>query len=153
MNQLFEIFCNLMHLSWCALVSPWWLEVDLNFNHIVIFKCRFQAPNDVTRALILALGVCYHAGLHNRLEYRECVARKFRDPCSFQGGHVTMLNEITWYVLSTHILNIQQYWMRCIHIHVVISRTWNHNDSKAIMFIFTCMRAAVRGLLVKIKIY
>jgi hypothetical protein len=29
--------------------------------------------DDVTRSLVLALGVCYHACLKNREEYREAV--------------------------------------------------------------------------------
>ena len=55
-----------------------------------------QPLNDVTRALILALGVCYHACLEKRNEYRECVAPLFTAPFE----HVTpdqIFDEINTY--------------------------------------------------------
>ncbi|KAK3096790.1 hypothetical protein FSP39_003301 [Pinctada imbricata] len=49
----------------------------------------------VTRSLILALGVCYHACLKNRQEYRMEVSQHFSPPCSLPGGEQQMLDEIT----------------------------------------------------------
>jgi hypothetical protein len=54
--------------------------------------------NDVTRSLVLALGVCYHACLKNRDEYREAVAGYFRPPLQLTGGADQIDEEISKYV-------------------------------------------------------
>ncbi|WAR07210.1 RN213-like protein, partial [Mya arenaria] len=53
-----------------------------------------QELDNITRSLILALGVCYHACLKTRQEYRQAVAGHFRQPCSLQGGEAQILEEI-----------------------------------------------------------
>ncbi|WAR07208.1 R213A-like protein [Mya arenaria] len=53
-----------------------------------------QGLNNITRALILALGVCYHACLKTRQQYRQAVAGHFRQPCNLQGGEAQILDEI-----------------------------------------------------------
>ena len=50
--------------------------------------------DDVTRALVLSLGVCYHARLQEREPYRRAVARSFANPCQLPGGHERILQEI-----------------------------------------------------------
>jgi len=54
--------------------------------------------DDVTRSLVLALGVCYHACLKNREEYREAVAGYFRPPLQLTGGADQIDEEISKYV-------------------------------------------------------
>ncbi|XP_071122875.1 E3 ubiquitin-protein ligase RNF213-like [Mytilus edulis] len=41
---------------------------------------------DVTRSLVLALGVCYHSCLKKRQQFREAVAKHFVAPLSLPGG-------------------------------------------------------------------
>ncbi|WAR07285.1 R213A-like protein [Mya arenaria] len=53
-----------------------------------------QGLNNITRALILAIGVCYHACLKTRQQYRQAVAGHFRQPCNLQGGEAQILDEI-----------------------------------------------------------
>ena len=46
-------------------------------------RFRFKQPDDITRSLILALGVCYHAGLQDaREKYRQQISSKFQNPLS-----------------------------------------------------------------------
>ncbi|XP_052239407.1 E3 ubiquitin-protein ligase rnf213-alpha-like [Dreissena polymorpha] len=50
--------------------------------------------DDLTRCLVLSIGVCYHACLRSRANYRETVARAFRAPCPLPGGADQILEEI-----------------------------------------------------------
>jgi len=60
------------------------------------YFCLFmQALDDVTRALVLSLGVCYQARLQDREPYRRAVARSFSQPCQLPGGHQRISQEIT----------------------------------------------------------
>ncbi|XP_078381354.1 E3 ubiquitin-protein ligase rnf213-alpha-like isoform X3 [Oculina patagonica] len=54
-----------------------------------------QPLDDVTRALVLSLGVCYQARLQDREPYRRAVAQSFSNPCQLPGGHRRILQEIT----------------------------------------------------------
>ncbi|KAJ7339377.1 hypothetical protein OS493_005771 [Desmophyllum pertusum] len=50
----------------------------------------------ITRALVLAIGVCYHAKLQERREeYRTVVAKSFKAPCLLPGGQKQILREIS----------------------------------------------------------
>ena len=50
----------------------------------------------MTRALVLAIGVCYHAKLQEkRQDYRKVVAQSFKDPCVLPDGEKQILREIT----------------------------------------------------------
>ncbi|XP_021363666.1 E3 ubiquitin-protein ligase rnf213-alpha-like isoform X2 [Mizuhopecten yessoensis] len=55
-----------------------------------------QDISDIARSLLLALGVCYHACLKKREEYRKAVAPLFTPPCQIPGAHPAqqMLEEI-----------------------------------------------------------
>ncbi|XP_052808614.1 E3 ubiquitin-protein ligase rnf213-alpha-like isoform X2 [Mya arenaria] len=53
-----------------------------------------EGLTDITRALILALGVCYHACLSTKHEYRQVIAGHFHQPCSLQGGEAQILEVI-----------------------------------------------------------
>ena len=61
---------------------------------VVVF---LQEPIDpMTRALVLAIGVCYHAKLQEkRQDYRKVVAQSFKAPCVLPGGEEQILREIT----------------------------------------------------------
>lgn len=51
---------------------------------------------DLTRALVLAINVCYHARLNDRKEYEEGVAKEFTNPLTLVGGVHQFRNEIEW---------------------------------------------------------
>ncbi|XP_060586365.1 E3 ubiquitin-protein ligase rnf213-alpha-like [Ruditapes philippinarum] len=55
---------------------------------------RGDRVNDITRSLMLALGVCYHACLKTRPQYRAHIAPKFRAPCHLPGGADQIQEEI-----------------------------------------------------------
>ncbi|XP_052062680.1 E3 ubiquitin-protein ligase rnf213-alpha-like isoform X2 [Mytilus californianus] len=61
------------------------MEVETSHQHI----------DDVTRSLVLALGVCYHACLKNRKEYRDTVAKYFTHPLVLPGGADQIEEEIS----------------------------------------------------------
>ena len=50
----------------------------------------------MTRALVLAIGVCYHAKLQDRRQdFRKLVAQSFEAPCALSGGERQILREIS----------------------------------------------------------
>ncbi|XP_071112725.1 E3 ubiquitin-protein ligase rnf213-alpha-like isoform X2 [Haliotis cracherodii] len=53
-----------------------------------------NVPIDVTKALILALSVCYRASLRSREEYDQHIFRYFQDPCCIPGGIDQMVKVI-----------------------------------------------------------
>ena len=55
-----------------------------------------ESVTPITRALVLAIGVCYHAKLQERREeYRTVVAQNFKAPCLLPGGQKQILREIS----------------------------------------------------------
>ncbi|XP_078611724.1 E3 ubiquitin-protein ligase RNF213-like isoform X2 [Branchiostoma floridae x Branchiostoma japonicum] len=50
--------------------------------------------SDFTRALVLAIGVCYHSRLETRKQYRRYVAQHFTEPCQLPQGPQTVEQEI-----------------------------------------------------------
>ncbi|XP_053389495.1 E3 ubiquitin-protein ligase rnf213-alpha-like [Mercenaria mercenaria] len=48
----------------------------------------------ITRCLVLAVGVCYHASLTDRDKYRKHIANYFREPCLLPFGPEQILHEI-----------------------------------------------------------
>lgn len=61
---------------------------------------RYQDAK-MTKALLLALGVCYHSSLKSREEYREYITEYFAPPFELSRGAEEMKREITRY---THCL-------------------------------------------------
>lgn len=55
-----------------------------------------QSPNNLTRALLLSLSVCYHARLQHRLDYEEGVAAQFKHPLNLPSKAEQLRNEIRW---------------------------------------------------------
>ncbi|RMX46188.1 hypothetical protein pdam_00007847 [Pocillopora damicornis] len=57
---------------------------------------EMDSISPLTRALVLAIGVCYHAKLQERREeYRTVVARSFKAPCLLPGGEKQIHREIS----------------------------------------------------------
>ena len=54
------------------------------------------ADADLTRSLILAVSVCYHARLSERTDYEEGVSEQFTAPLALPGGEKQFRNEIKW---------------------------------------------------------
>lgn len=52
--------------------------------------------SDITRALILAVSVCYHARLQVRKEYEDGIVQQFTNPLVVTGRD-QFCNEIRWY--------------------------------------------------------
>ena len=55
-----------------------------------------HAVDEITRALILALSVCYHARLQERGDYEDDVVHQFTSPLNVPGGVEQFRNEIKW---------------------------------------------------------
>lgn len=52
--------------------------------------------SDLTRSLILAVSVCYHARLCDREEFEEKIVKRFAPPLALYGGAKQFRNEIKW---------------------------------------------------------
>ena len=50
----------------------------------------------LTRSLVLAVSVCYHARLGDREEYEEGMANEFTAPLALPDGREQFRNEIRW---------------------------------------------------------
>jgi len=53
-----------------------------------------RSPDPITRSLLLAISVCYHARLQEREDYEEGVAAQFVAPLGLPGGAAQFRNEI-----------------------------------------------------------
>ena len=60
----------------------------------------YVSPGSITRALVLALSVCYHARLQDREDYEEGVVKHFIGPINLPGGSEQFKDEIRWYKLK-----------------------------------------------------
>ncbi|KAL3881517.1 hypothetical protein ACJMK2_027949 [Sinanodonta woodiana] len=70
-------------------------EVEEEEEEEIDDETRDGVLDDVTRSLVLALGVCYHACLKNREDYRKHVAPYFRAPCYLPNGHAQIEENIS----------------------------------------------------------
>ncbi|XP_052808691.1 E3 ubiquitin-protein ligase rnf213-alpha-like isoform X2 [Mya arenaria] len=87
-------FVSLRDVERVLTVMAWFYDQGEDGDWLFEEMDRKMGLDNITRALILALGVCYHACLKTRQEYREAVAGHFRQPCSLQGGEAKILEEI-----------------------------------------------------------
>ena len=55
-------------------------------------------PDPITRSLLLAISVCYHARLQDREDYEEGVSAQFVAPLGLPGGATQFRKEIQWYL-------------------------------------------------------
>ena len=84
-----------------------------------LLVCVCQMLDDVTRSLVLALGVCYHAclqdtpreigqkDLNTRAKYRKAITPYFLDPCDLPGGQQRIRDEISRSVHSLMKIKFQ----------------------------------------------
>lgn len=66
----------------------------------------FQNTNDLTVSLVLALGVCYHASLKKREEFRKEITPMFLNPFFLPEGSKQMLKIIERYTCFYIIIKI-----------------------------------------------
>lgn len=82
------------------------------------YQCDFytylQMLDELTRALVLALGVCYHACLEKRQEYRNFIANYFTQPCVLSNGGETILQNISWSV------TLQKMHLHCLCVFACV---------------------------------
>ncbi|XP_053396356.1 E3 ubiquitin-protein ligase rnf213-alpha-like [Mercenaria mercenaria] len=72
-----------------------------------------EEVDDLTRSLILSLGVCYHACLKNRKQYRHYIARSFKLPCALTNGGEQ---------IKAEIVSCQDVFLDQVHLEKHIAR-------------------------------
>ncbi|XP_053396342.1 E3 ubiquitin-protein ligase rnf213-alpha-like isoform X2 [Mercenaria mercenaria] len=87
-NTLFNLMNNKLH----GRIDYSSSEEEEDEDEITVRQT--DSLEDVTRSLVLAVGVCYHACLKTRPEYRAHVAQYFRAPCELPGGEEQIKDEI-----------------------------------------------------------
>ena len=97
------------HPSICLFLSLSLLSQARAFPH---------PPDHITRSLILAISVCYHARLQERKDYEEGVAAQFLAPLGLPGGVAQFRNEIQWYHVPHDSLSHME--ICCIEIYFTI---------------------------------
>ena len=94
---VFKYFCENEHLFTEKVLQK--AENDVSYYYVNILVSPFlqgMFVNEITRALILALSVCYHARLQEREEYVDGVVQQFKSPLGIPGGAKQFCNEIKW---------------------------------------------------------
>ena len=57
-----------------------------------------------TRAVILAVSVCYHARLQDRRDFEEGISGQFVSPLALPNGVEHFRDEIRWYNISSNCM-------------------------------------------------
>ena len=100
-------FVSLRDVERAMMVMVWFYNLRDNLEQAIVTcheKSQDQLPKEsrlppldtLTRSLVLALGVCYLARLHDRLSLLDAVAKHFRPPCSVGGGAEQLGREIKY---------------------------------------------------------
>ncbi|XP_053388233.1 E3 ubiquitin-protein ligase rnf213-alpha-like, partial [Mercenaria mercenaria] len=97
-------FVSLRDVDRVLLVTSWFYEQSQGER--TLYRCmdaklfgnqneqENERVDDLTRSLILALGVCYHACLKKRKQYRRYIASYFKLPCPLPNGDKQIKAEI-----------------------------------------------------------
>ncbi|XP_022803330.1 E3 ubiquitin-protein ligase rnf213-alpha-like isoform X2 [Stylophora pistillata] len=89
-------FVSLRDVERAMQVMVWFYEHMDTLGESMDKVIADETISPLTRALVLAIGVCYHAQLQKRREgYREVVAKSFKAPCLLPGGQEQILREIS----------------------------------------------------------
>lgn len=75
------------------------------FKMRTIMNFIFQNTSNLTASLVLALGVCYHASLKKREEFRKEITPMFLNPFPLEEGSKQMLKIIERYTCFYIIIN------------------------------------------------
>ncbi|XP_078674105.1 E3 ubiquitin-protein ligase rnf213-alpha-like isoform X2 [Branchiostoma floridae x Branchiostoma belcheri] len=91
-------FVSLRDAERTLTVLCWFYQMSGKLRELMPDTGRSTRSNaqisDFTRALVLAIGVCYHSRLETRKQYRRYVAQHFTDTCLLPQGPQTMEQEI-----------------------------------------------------------
>ena len=87
----------------------------MSHGHILVEVTSTTADTtlDLTRSLILAISVCYHARLSDRTDYEERIAQQFKAPLSLSGGVEQFRNEIRWYDSTVYCKVLLSHYTTC----------------------------------------
>ncbi|CAH1273731.1 RNF213 [Branchiostoma lanceolatum] len=91
-------FVSLRDAERTLTVLCWFYQMSGKLRELMPDTGRSTRSNahisDFTRALVLAIGVCYHSRLETRKQYRKNVAQHFTEPCQLPQGPQTVEQEI-----------------------------------------------------------
>lgn len=106
---------------WTDAISP--LCQELLVIHPLIFVFESQVPfhYKITRSLLLAISICYHARLQDREDYEKGVTAEFMVPLRLPGGAAQFRNEVHWYLPTQHLSLSQNQVCRifCLDMHLL----------------------------------
>ena len=67
-------------------------------NYSIFTILKGQHPVDaITRSVILAVSICYHAKLQDRTDFEDCIVQEFITPLKL-AEKKQFCNEIRWYM-------------------------------------------------------
>ena len=92
------------------------------FADLYMTVCEFQmcVETKMTKALLLALGVCYQASLKSRDEYRQFITNYFLPPLDLSDGATEMEHEITKYVSVSISMVSWSRSLKTVSIHLTM---------------------------------
>eukprot|EP00731_Ephydatia_muelleri_P024235 Em0016g506a len=93
-------FVSLRDVERCMIVFEYFFEQKDLFGEPMNEKAtkekKTPLTDPVSRSLVLALSVCYHARLQDRTDYENGVSKQFIPPLALPGGVVQFKDEIKW---------------------------------------------------------
>jgi len=102
--------------------------LSVSFCQVHALPC---SPDPITRSLLLAISVCYHARLQEREDYEEGVAAQFVSPLRLPGGAAQFQNEIRWYYVPHSSLSCIEAC--CISILTSVSLSFAHSCQEVLL--------------------
>ncbi|XP_062507501.1 E3 ubiquitin-protein ligase rnf213-alpha-like isoform X2 [Corticium candelabrum] len=95
-------FVSLRDVERAMIVICWFYDLRDVLRPLVHKKCSehvvggdpIKLLSSLTRSVVLALAVCYHARLKDRKPFREVIAKQFQSPCNLHGGANRLDQEI-----------------------------------------------------------
>ncbi|KAK3585590.1 hypothetical protein CHS0354_036776 [Potamilus streckersoni] len=106
-------------------------EEDESFLQAAPQVYQNQFLDDITRSLVLAIGVCYHACLKKREEYREHIWQYFRPPLKVPDGPAQ---------IEAEIIRCQDVFLDNVHLEKNIARNTALKENVFMMVICTELR-------------
>lgn len=89
-----------MNTHYVANTFDMWKNIFVNL-YMNVYEFQMSEEKKMTKALLLALGVCYQASLKSRDEYRQYITNYFLPPLDLSDGATEMEHEITKYILMS----------------------------------------------------
>ena len=138
-------FVSLRDVERAMIVLVWFYHIREILQEAMVAKHRESlSPEDtlppldsVTRALVLALGVCYQARLHDRRSFLNAMVGHFRAPCLVPGGLEQLAREIK---------HCQEVFLDELELPPQIAR--NHALSENVFMMVVCINLRIPLFLV-----